>query len=135
MGYKVHMNKRSDETGSCAAECQGRIIDADAVARVGASLPATGPQTRLAALFAACGDTTRLRILLALAAEDLCVCDLSEIAGVSESAVSHQLRILRDLGLVAWERDGKRAVYRLADDHVRQLLEIGLVHAQEGGES
>lgn len=129
------MNKRSDETNAGACECRARIIDAEAVARVGGSLPSAGSQARLAALFAACGDTTRVRIMLALSAEDLCVCDLSEIAGVSESAVSHQLRLLRDLELVAWERQGKRAVYRLADDHVRQLLAIGLVHAQEGGES
>ena len=129
------MNKRSDESTSGACECKARIIDAEAVARVGGALPAAASQSRLAALFAACGDATRLRILLALAAEDLCVCDLSEIAGVSESAVSHQLRLLRDLELVAWEREGKRAVYRLADDHVRQLLAIGLVHAEEGEES
>lgn len=72
-------------------------------------------------------------MLLALAREPLCVCDLAEVAGVTQSAVSHQLRTLRLLDLVTWERDGKRAVYRLADDHVRVLLEIGLQHAIEGG--
>jgi ArsR family transcriptional regulator len=126
------MNERSYETIETTGECQVRIIDAAAVARVSGRLPSAKAQGRLAGVFAACGDQTRARLLLALAAEDLCVCDLAEIAGVSESAVSHQLRLLRDLDLVAWERDGKRAVYRLADDHVRQLLAIGLAHAEEG---
>jgi len=126
------MNKRSDEMTAGGGECQARIIDAEAVSRAAAALPSAEAQARLAALFAACGDPTRARLLLALASEDLCVCDLSEIAGVSESAVSHQLRLLRDLDLVSWERDGKRAVYRLADAHVRDLLAVGLAHAEEG---
>lgn len=84
-------------------------------------------------IFAALADPTRVRMLLALAREPLCVCDLAGVAGVTQSAVSHQLRTLRLLDLVTWERDGKRAVYRLADDHVRVLLEIGLQHAIEGG--
>lgn len=112
-------------------ECDTRIVDAVAVARALGSLPAAAARERLTGLFAALGDGTRVRILLALARDELCVCDLAEVAGVSESAVSHQLRLLRDLRLVAWERDGKRAVYRLADDHVRDLLAIGLAHADE----
>ena len=145
-GYTVHMSNHSDEqtrdviadaaagavpdaTGEC--ECEARVVDAVAVARVRRSLPADDAQGRLAGVFAALGDQTRARILLALAKEELCVCDLAEVAGVSESAVSHQLRLLRDLRLVAWKRDGKRAVYRLADEHVRDLLAIGLAHAVE----
>lgn len=96
-----------------------------------AGLPSQEEQERLAALFTALGDPTRARLLLALADEEMCVCDLAEIAGVSQSAVSHQLRTFRELRLVAWTRDGKRAVYRLADDHVRDLLAIGLAHASE----
>jgi DNA-binding transcriptional ArsR family regulator len=78
-------------------------------------------------------DPTRLRILSALACEELCVCDIASLTGVSQSAVSHQLRLLRQLDLVAFERLGRRAVYRLADDHVRTLLEIGREHAEERG--
>jgi ArsR family transcriptional regulator, lead/cadmium/zinc/bismuth-responsive transcriptional repressor len=125
------MNKHSDELLGDTGECDARIVDADAVARVLRRLPSGEGQTRLAGVFAALGDPTRARILLALADEELCVCDLAEIAGVSESGVSHQLRLLRDLRLVTWTRDGKRAVYRLADDHVRDLLAIGLAHANE----
>lgn len=76
-------------------------------------------------------DPTRLRILSALACEELCVCDVAALTGVSQSAVSHQLRILRQLDLVTFERRGRRAVYRLADDHVRSLLDIGKAHADE----
>ncbi len=101
------------------------------MARVSAALPDADARDRLADVFRALADPTRIRLLMALSQESLCVCDLSEVAGVSESAVSHQLRTLRDLRLVAWARDGKRAVYRLADDHVRDLLEVGLAHAEE----
>ncbi|PKQ14887.1 MAG: hypothetical protein CVT67_11930 [Actinobacteria bacterium HGW-Actinobacteria-7] len=66
-----------------------------------------------------------------LAREELCVCDLAEVAGISQSGASHQLRLLRDRGLVAYRRDGQRAVYRLADDHVWMLIAAGLEHADE----
>jgi ArsR family transcriptional regulator len=64
-------------------------------------------------------------------AGELCVCELQEVCEVSQSAVSHQLRLLRDRGLVRARRDGQRAVYRLADDHVRQLIVVGIEHASE----
>ncbi len=102
-----------------------------AVDRARAALPdARGVQTA-ADIFSALSDPTRLRILLALAASELCVCDLAAITGVSASAVSHQLRLLRDRDMVAFRRDGKRAVYRLADAHVEALLEQGIEHAEE----
>jgi ArsR family transcriptional regulator, lead/cadmium/zinc/bismuth-responsive transcriptional repressor len=125
------MSIRSDDIAADSGECEARIVDASAVGRCMAGLPSQEEQERLAALFTALGDPTRARLLLALADEEMCVCDLAEIAGVSQSAVSHQLRTFRELRLVAWTRDGKRAVYRLADDHVRDLLAIGLAHASE----
>ena len=84
-----------------------------------------------AAIFSALADPTRVRILDALGIEELCVCDLAEVCRISQSGVSHQLRMLRDLGLVAYRREGNRAVYRLADDHVLTLLAQGLAHADE----
>lgn len=126
------MNERSYEQGIDATACDARIVDEGAVSRVLETLPPQAGRDRLVGIFAALADPTRVRILLALAVQPLCVCELTEIAGVTQSAVSHQLRLLRGLDLVAWERDGKRAVYRLADDHVRVLLEIGLEHAAEG---
>ena len=125
------MNKRSDETTAPAGDCDVRVVDENAVAHALECLPTDAGQQRFCGIFAALGDATRARILMALASGDLCVCDLAEVAGVSESAVSHQLRILRDLRLVTWTREGKRAVYRLADDHVRDLLVIGRAHAEE----
>jgi len=107
------------------------VVDATAVSRVRDAL---GPDSSLKAcsdIFSAMSDPTRLRILSALACEELCVCDVAALTGVSQSAVSHQLRILRQLDLVTFERRGRRAVYRLADDHVRSLLDIGKAHADE----
>lgn len=111
--------------------CEATIVDADAVTRVRGSLASDTRVMRTTAIFSALSDPTRFRILDALAGEELCVCDLAEVAGVSQSGVSHQLRVLRDRGLVAYRREGNRAVYRLADDHVRQLIGIGLEHADE----
>jgi len=125
------MSNHSDEVAQRDGECAARVVDRDAVERALAALPADPARARLVDIFRALSDATRMRILLALADDELCVCDLAEVAGVSESAVSHQLRMLRDLRLVTWRRDRKRAVYRLADDHVRDLLRIGLAHADE----
>jgi len=116
--------------GSCSA----KIVNRAAVERVRARLASDVRVGRTVAIFSAAADPTRLRILDALSAEELCVCDLAEVCGISQSGISHQLRLLRDRGLVAFRRDGNRAVYRLADDHVRMLLAIGLEHADEAGE-
>ena len=83
-------------------------------------------------LFAALGDPTRLRLLAVLQAGPLCTCDLAAVLGVTESAVSHQLRGLRALRLVASDRDGRVVYHRLDDDHVAALLGVAAEHAQEG---
>ncbi|MGH2425942.1 MAG: ArsR/SmtB family transcription factor [bacterium] len=87
--------------------------------------------TLLAETFAAFSDPARVKILYALAQAELCVCDLAEIVGITDSAVSHQLRLLRALGLVRYRRDGRVVYYSLADDHVRTLLAQGLEHVTE----
>ncbi len=111
--------------------CVALESDDCAVERVRNALPGDALLRKTSALFAAMGDPTRLRLLEALALEELCVCDLASLTGVSQSAVSHQLRHLRTLGLVAFRRVANRAVYRLADDHVRALLAQGFEHAAE----
>jgi len=88
---------------------------------------------KTAAIFSALSDPTRVRILMALAQSEHCVCELADLAGISQSGVSHQLRLLRDRELVVFRRDGNRVVYRLADDHVGALLDQGLAHAAERG--
>ena len=82
----------------------------------------------LADLFRVFGDSTRVRILYALFESELCVCDLSELLGMTQRAVSHQLRTLKDAKLVRARREGKSIFYSLDDDHVRQLLSVGLEH-------
>lgn len=82
-------------------------------------------------IFSALADSTRFKILSSLAGGELCVCELQELCDVSQSAVSHQLRLLRDIDLVRARREGQRAVYRLSDDHVLSMLKIGIEHASE----
>ena len=77
------------------------------------------------------GDSTRMKILFVLLVAEMCVCDLSQMLGMSISAVSHQLRILRQAKLVRFRREGKTVFYALADEHVRTLLSQGMEHVQE----
>jgi DNA-binding transcriptional ArsR family regulator len=85
----------------------------------------------LAETFSLLGDPTRTRILHALSVDELCVSDLAGLLGISASAASHQLRLLRDRRLVAVRRDGKRTYYRLQDEHIRTLVDMGISHAAE----
>jgi DNA-binding transcriptional ArsR family regulator len=112
--------------------CTINEIDPEAVAFVqGKALPERTVE-RLNRLFSALADPTRLRILNALmVTKELCVCDLAVIADLSVSAVSHQLRLLRDRDLVNARRDGRMVYYSLADDHVSSLMNAGVDHANE----
>lgn len=85
-------------------------------------------------IFDALSDLTRFQILGALSQGDKSVGELTEVCSVSQSAISHQLRLLRDRGLVAARREGKRMVYALADDHVTTLIKVGLTHASEAAQ-
>ncbi len=87
--------------------------------------------TALAETFKVLGDTTRVRILDSLSRAEVCVCDLAGMLGVTESAVSHQLRLLRSLRLVKSRRAGRHIYYTLADQHIVRLFEQGLEHVQE----
>jgi ArsR family transcriptional regulator, lead/cadmium/zinc/bismuth-responsive transcriptional repressor len=99
--------------------------------------PATGPllderaAEELAATFAVLGDPTRVRLVDALAHGELCVSDLSAVVGLSESAVSHQLRLLRSLRIVRARRAGRQVYYQLDDAHIRTLLDQGRRHIEE----
>ena len=85
----------------------------------------------LAELFRVFGDSTRIRILYALFESELCVCDIARLLGLTQSAVSHQLRILKDAKLVRFRREGKSIFYSLDDDHVRSILALGMEHLEE----
>ncbi|MFH1149305.1 MAG: metalloregulator ArsR/SmtB family transcription factor [Actinomycetota bacterium] len=86
---------------------------------------------RTASLFRVLGDPTRVKIITALCGEDLCVGDIAELVGVSDSAVSHQLRVLRNMGIVEYSKEGKNVIYSLRDEHIRRILEQSLDHATE----
>jgi len=86
----------------------------------------------LAELFKTLGDPTRIRIMDALAKSELCVCDLAELLGLSQSATSHQLRVLRNDDLVKYRREGKMVYYSMHDAHVSELYRQGLEHIDEG---
>jgi DNA-binding transcriptional ArsR family regulator len=81
--------------------------------------------------FKVLGDFTRLKILYALYQKELCVCDLTAVLEANQSTISHQLRVLRSKNLVKFRKEGKMAYYSLADEHVVQLIELGVEHAQE----
>lgn len=85
----------------------------------------------LADLFKVFSDTTRIKILYALMEGEMCVADIAEIVGASQSAVSHQLRTLKQARLVKFQRDGKNVIYSLSDDHVYTMLEQGMTHICE----
>ena len=119
------------ETGA-ELGCDVFHADAARVAEVRANQPDAGTVERLAEIFKALGDPTRVRLLSALATAELCVCDLATLLTLSESAVSHQLRLLRSLRLVRARRDGRMVFYRLDDDHIVRLLAQGREHAEEG---
>ena len=90
---------------------------------------------RLTAFFKVIGDATRMRILAYLAREELCVCAVAELLGMELSAVSHQLRVLKQADLVRSRREGKTVYYSLADSHVREIIRMGLEHINEKGEN
>ena len=103
----------------------------DVVKKVLDSQPAEEYLYDLAELFKVFGDSTRIRILYALFESELCVSDMAQLLGISQSAVSHQLKILKDAKLVRFRRDGKIIFYMLDDDHVRTMLSMGMEHVEE----
>jgi ArsR family transcriptional regulator, lead/cadmium/zinc/bismuth-responsive transcriptional repressor len=109
------------------------FVDEARVRRVRRALISFEGALVLAETFSLLGDATRTRILHALSVDELCVSDLAALLEVSPSAASHQLRLLRDRRLVAVRREGKRTYYRLDDEHIRTLVDMGLSHAAEDG--
>ncbi len=111
--------------------CEENLIHPGTVARVRRALPQDEVLYDLAELFKIFGDSTRVKILYALLEGELCVCDLASLMEVSQSAVSHQLRVLKSSKLVKFRREGKTVYYSLADEHVTRILNQGMEHIQE----
>lgn len=111
--------------------CLVKVVHLSRVAGARRDAVPEGDLEGLSALYKALGDPTRLRILTALSGGEMCVCDLSALLGVSDSAVSHQLRRLKDQSLVKARRDSQVLYYSLIDNHVADLIRVGLEHVRE----
>ena len=114
-----------------APHCEFMCVHEDTVDRITSTMPDEDTLIDLSELFKVFGDSTRIKILTALSHGELCVCDLSKLVGMTSSAVSHQLKILRSAKLVSCRRDGKTVFYALADDHVTTIIRQGLEHVNE----
>ena len=129
----IHMNggnimlvgKQSIDNCSCT------IIHEDVVERVKECIPVEETLYDLAELFKVFGDTTRIKIICALFQSEMCVCDIAALLGMTQSAVSHQLRVLKSARLVKYRKDGKIVYYSLDDEHVKHIFDQGLIHVNE----
>ncbi len=111
--------------------CDYLCVHEDVVKAVLKKLPEDECLYDLAELFKVFGDSTRIKILYALFEEELCVCDMAQLLGLTQNAVSHQLRVLKSNRLVKARREGKIIFYSLADDHVRRIIGQGMEHINE----
>lgn len=111
--------------------CECSEIHGDIIARVKSQMPDEDNLYDLAELFKVFGDSTRIRILYVLFESEMCVCDIAELLGMTQSAISHQLRLLKQSKLIKNRRDGRQVFYSLADDHVRGIVELGYEHIIE----
>ena len=114
------------------APCCGYMhLHEDVVRRVEAEMPEEGALFDLAELFKVFGDSTRIRILYLLFESEMCVCDIAQLLGMTQSAISHQLQVLKKSKLVKYRRQGKTVFYSLADAHVRAIIGQGMEHISE----
>ena len=124
-GVVMENNERKIES------CNGNIIHEDIVVRVKDQLPAEETLYDLAELFKVFGDTTRIKIICALFESEMCVCDIAALLGMNQSAISHQLRVLKQARLVKFRREGKVVYYSLDDEHIKHIYDAGLNHINE----
>jgi DNA-binding transcriptional ArsR family regulator len=130
-------NKKGGGMGPARAKiieedgCQIRMVHLERVEQARENAASEREVERLSLIYKVLGDPNRLKILMALKKVEMCVCDLAAFTGLSESAVSHQLRRLKDLALVRKRRAGQMMYYSLDDDHVARLLSLGLEHVRE----
>lgn len=111
--------------------CDLMAVHEDILERVRREMPDEDTLYNLTELFHVFGDSTRMRILYVLFASEMCVCDIATLLGLTQSAVSHQLRLLKGMRLVKSRREGKTVFYALADDHVKTIINQGLEHVGE----
>ncbi len=122
------MHNHNEENVEC---CLEKHIHTDILNRLSGNMPDEETLSDLADLFKLFGDSTRMKILFVLFKEEMCVCDLAESLNMTQSAVSHQLKSLKQGRLIKNRREGKSIFYSLADDHVRTIVSMGLEHISE----
>ncbi|MBQ1546395.1 MAG: winged helix-turn-helix transcriptional regulator [Clostridia bacterium] len=118
-----------------APNCSCEVIHEDIINKTKKKMLDYDTYIDLSTLFKLFGDSTRLQILHALEQNELCVCDIAALLGLTKSAVSHQLKALRMANLVKFRREAQTVYYSLADSHVKTIIDIGLEHITEGKES
>lgn len=111
--------------------CEAHEIHEELLNKVNAEMPSEEKLYDLAELFKVFGDSTRIRILFVLFEAEVCVCDIASALNMTDSAISHQLRILKNSKLVKSRREGKSVFYSLADEHVRAIVSQGMEHVEE----
>ncbi|MEG0771947.1 metalloregulator ArsR/SmtB family transcription factor [Clostridium sp.] len=111
--------------------CNCNVIHEDVVNRVKETIPEDEILYELADLFKIFGDSTRIKIICALFQSEMCVCDIATLLGMNQSAISHQLRVLKQARLVKYRKEGKVVYYALDDDHVKGIFDQGLAHLNE----
>lgn len=121
------MRSHSNNLPSC--ECEE--IHSEIIEKKREEMPDEATLYDLSDFFKVLGDSTRISILFAIDGEPMCVCDIASLLGMTKSAVSHQLKILRQNDLVTYRKSGKNVFYTLADDHVRDIIEKALEHIKE----
>ena len=111
--------------------CHESKVHDEVVERIRAEMPDSALLYELSDFFKIFGDSTRVSILFVIDKGEICVCDIAEILGMTKSAVSHQLKILRQAKLISYRKSGKNVYYSLADDHVKDIIEKALEHIKE----
>jgi ArsR family transcriptional regulator len=111
--------------------CDCNVIHQDIVDKVKENMPMEENLYDLAELFKIFGDTTRIKILYALTSSEMCVCDIAVLLNMTQSSISHQLRVLKQAKLVKYRKEGKVVFYSLDDEHVKMIFDQGLLHITE----
>ena len=127
----VHIKDVRDIDKINDEKCEVTLIHEDNVKKAINELPNDGLIADLSDMFKIFGDQTRVKILMALESGELCVCDIAAVMNMSQSAISHQLRVLKQSNIVKTRRQGKVVYYSISDDHVKEIFDIAIVHVQE----
>lgn len=125
------MHKISEEEINSSLHCDENCVHDEIISKVRLNIPEEEKLYELADFFKVFGDSTRIKILYVLMCSEMCVCDIAQLLNMTQSAISHQLRVLRQMDLVRTRREGKTVYYSLADGHIVSILNQGYEHIEE----